>query len=66
MPRLIRWLTLASVAPNYWVSVQGSAVDGTPLTVSLLVEIELRRKDKRVGRDDKNTKVLNFRGKIIT
>ena len=55
-------LTLASVGRNYCVSVQGGGVDGTPpLAVSPLVELELRGKDERVGRDDKNTKVPDFR-----
>ena len=32
-----------------------------PLAVSPLVELELRRKDERVGRDEKNMKVPDFR-----
>ena len=32
-----------------------------PLAVSLLVELELRGKDERVGRDEKNTKVPDLR-----
>ena len=42
---------------------RGGGVDGTPLAVSLLVELELRGKDERVGRDEKNTKIPNFRKK---
>ena len=36
-----------------------------PLAVSPLVELELRGKDERVGRDEKNTKVPDFRRKKI-
>ena len=37
-----------------------------PLAVSPLVELELRGKYERVGRDEKNTKVPDFRKKIVT
>ena len=36
-------------------------VDG-PLAVSLLVELELREKNERVGRDEWNTMVPQFKG----
>ena len=35
-----------------------------PLAVSPLVELELRGKDERVGRDEKNRKVPDFRKKF--
>ena len=44
----------------------GWLMDPPPLAVSLLVELEFRGKDKRVDRDEKNTKVPHFRLFFIT